>query len=151
MGNDAEVPDILHALLLSLFLVLCLTLLLALGRCLVALVQAVDDVLGDVELLVGIQEVVTGFRQDEVILLRDVVLCQEVVQRVTQGFVELLRLVGQLTLQTGLQGLQVALLTLDGSLLALSLLTAGESVVVQFLLEVVNGSLQQQIPLMAQL
>ena len=109
---------------------------------LIALVQTVDYVLRDVELLVGEKDIVTLLGEDDVELLVLVVCLEEVLERIAECLIELGGLSGELVLQTGLQLLKVTLLALDGRLLRGSLLTAGETVVVQLLLEVVHRSLQ---------
>ena len=124
-----------------LFLLLCLLVGL-LGSGLVALVQAVDHIVGNVEPLVGQQDVVALLGEDQTELLVLVIVLEEVLQRVAEGLVELGGLAGELVLQTCLQLLKVTLLTLDGGLLRGGLLAAGETVVVQLLLEVVHGCLQ---------
>ena len=59
MSNDAEVPYILHYLLLIGSLLVFLLFLLGL-HCLVAFVKTIDDILRDVIFLVGIQEIIAG-------------------------------------------------------------------------------------------
>ena len=106
------------------------------------LVQTVDDILGDVEALGSIEDVVALLGQNHVILLVLVIGVQEVLQRVAQSSVVFLGLRSQFTLQTSLKLLQALLLTLDGSLLALGLLAAGETIVLQLLLEGLHSLLQ---------
>ena len=67
-------------LLTSDFLLLLFLLSLSLQRRLVALVQTIDDVVGNVEALGSIQDVVTLLGEDEVILLILIICCQEVLQ-----------------------------------------------------------------------
>ena len=62
------------------FLLLLFLLGLSLQRRLVALVQTIDDIVGDVEALSGIEDVVTLLGEDEVILLILIICCQEVLQ-----------------------------------------------------------------------
>ena len=80
-----------------LFLLLCLLVGL-LGSGLVALVQTVDHIVGDVEPLVGQQDVVALLGEDQTELLVLVIVLEEVLQRVAEGLVELGGLAGEFVL-----------------------------------------------------
>lgn len=75
-------------------------------------------------------------------MLISIIVLQEILQRVTQGLVELSGLCSKFILQTCLKLLKIVLLALNGILYAGGLLTALETVVIQLLLEVVNSCLK---------
>ena len=106
----------------------------------VAVVKAVDDVLSDVILLVGIED--GGLIQDQVELLILVVFSQEVVETVLKCLEEVGLLLCQLIAQASLQGNTVVALLLESGHGSLVLLFAGEPIVLQLRLNTVVRALQ---------
>lgn len=103
-------------------LLLAFELLGYLGLYLVALVQALEDVLGDVVLGIGIEHVVTCLGQDEVVLLGLVVSLEEAVDAVAHLLVVLGLLFLEAGHEAGIELLEGLLLLLEAGLGALKLL-----------------------------
>ena len=62
-------------------------------------IQAIDNIIGDVVLLIGHKDIVTCLGKNKIILFVLVVGLEEILKGVTESLVELGRLVGQFILQ----------------------------------------------------